>query len=632
MNLYFRICLVLTGLFVTSLAHAQDLTATLAEGSYHVLGGETVNASASVPEGFEPVNGSVAYVYDPDFYFYMHGYQLDPKFDRRAELKQYGYVVVYAAGDPGGNYRTTPSWITHTAFSASSADSHVTLSYSYNATYVPVMRGYQSFLIYSNVKRTPAATHLYVFDDKPVFGPGNYLMTGDGPEAAVTLSLFSPDAAQGSSAIEIQTSRNTGGSHWKFMLFANGNAAAYQGADLRAYSKLAFYAKASRDVVLQGGFGTGDDSGSMPIAPLKLTTTYQRFEVDISKLDRSDINTLLWVYLHKAVNPVDFTNLSVFLDGIELLTSAAAKDAVITVDSGTDSLDGVCKRNGARTGKCNLRAALALAAQVAGKVDVRVEVDQTVSLDQITVAPGSERIAISGVGGQKAIEGAGRLRLFQVQAGAKLVLSRLTIRNFNVVGGGAILNQGDLTLDGVRVSDNSSQCTATGVMNTSVWCSAGALTNNGTLALRGGTSFERNVVLASASTAAQTYAYAHGGAIVNTGSLTIDGEVLFADNTSDASAISGWHGSMPTDAEASSSGGAIYHTGGRIAVTGGGVGHCTFRHNEARAEAMPNTGTGGRASSVGGAIDASAALDIPAGACQFSENVAGQDPDIHVQN
>ena len=59
MNLYFRVCLMLTGFFVTGLAHAQDLTATLADGSYHVLGGETVHASASVPEGFEPLPAPV---------------------------------------------------------------------------------------------------------------------------------------------------------------------------------------------------------------------------------------------------------------------------------------------------------------------------------------------------------------------------------------------------------------------------------------------------------------------------------------------------------------------------------------------------------------------------------------------
>jgi hypothetical protein len=623
--------MVLTGLLISSLAHAQDLTATVADGSYHVLGGETVQASASVPEGFEPVNGNVAYVYDPNFYFYMRGYQVDPSFDRRAEFKSYGYVVVDAAGDPGGNYRTAPSWITHTGFSASYAESRVTLSYSYNASYVPVMRGYQGYIIYSNLKRTPAASQLYVYDDKLVFGPGNYLMTGDGPEAAVTLSLGSPDAAQGSSAIEVQTSRNTGGSHWKLMLFANGNAAAYKGADLRAYTKLAFYAKASRDVVLQGGFGTGDDSGSMPIAPLKLTTKYQRFELDISRLDRSDINTLLWVYLHKSVNPVDFTNLSVFLDGIELLTSGASQDGVITVDSGSDSLNGLCKANGSRTGKCNLRAALALAATIPGKVDVRIEVDQTVSLDQIVVTPTSERVSISGVGGQKVIKGAGQLRLFQVQAGASLALTRLAISNFNVWDGGAILNDGDLTLDGVRVSDNSAQCSGTGAMTSFAMCSGGALSNHGTLALRGGTSFENNIVLARSSTASFTNASAGGGAILNSGVLTIDGEVLFADNISDASATSGWHNGAPSGASASSSGGAIWHAGGRLSVVGGGVGHCTFRHNSALAEASTSDGSTGQAMSVGGAISSLAELQIPAGACQFSENVAGQDPDIHVQ-
>jgi hypothetical protein len=623
--------MVLASLMLTGVVHAQDLTAVVADGSYRVLGGDTVSNATVLPKGFEPVNQNVAYVYDPNFHFYMRGYNVDPAFDRRAEFQSYGYVVVDAAGDPGGNYRTAPSWITHTGFSATTDMSRVTVTFSYDATYVPVMRGYQSYIIYANLKRTPAATHLYVYDEKLVFGQGNYLLTGDGPEALATLDMGSPDATQGTRAIQVQTTGNTGGTHWKLMLFANGNAAAYKGTDLRPYTKLVFYAKASRNVVLQGGFGTGDDTGFAPFAPMQLTTQYKRFEVDISKLDRSDINTPFWVYLHKSLNPVDFTNLSVFIDGVELLTNAASSDATIVVDSGNDSLDGSCARDGKRTGRCNLRAALDLASQVTGRANIRVEVDQNVSLGQMLVSANSESVSITGVAGKKALKGTAPGRLFYIEPNAALTLSSLSVQNFDYFNGGALVNDGDLTLDGVRVSDNSVRCFGIGAGSSFATCYAGALDTHGTLKMRGGSSFERNVVVASASTASNPVATASGGAIANSGDLTIDGEVLFADNAADASATAGYHNGAPSSASASATGGAIWHTHGRLAVIGGGVHHCTFRNNSTLATAFTATGSVGSQASAGGAISSLAELSIPDGACTFSNNSADLDPDIHQQ-
>src|SRR5687767_9539312 len=104
--------------------------------------------------------------------------------------------------------------------------------------------------------------------------------------------------------MEVRTSQDSGkGSHWKLMLFANGNAAVFNGVDLREYDRLVFQAKASRNVTLLGGFGTGDDSGHVGLPAMALTTNYQQFEIDLSAINRRDINTLLWVYLHKFANP-----------------------------------------------------------------------------------------------------------------------------------------------------------------------------------------------------------------------------------------------------------------------------------------------------------------------------------------
>jgi hypothetical protein len=318
-----RVCLGIAAisLGLSATAHAQQLTDVLVDGNYAVLGGETITATAPVTTGYAPVNDQVAFVYDPEFHFFMRGYYTDPAYDRRDTYRNVGYVVVAAAGDPGGYYRTPPAWLTHEAFSTTYGDGAVSLSYRYGATYVPTRRGFQSFIVYANVERTDTAASLPIYDDALTFGRGNYLLTGDGPEQVSWLDLGATGAAAGTSAIEIRTTADGGGSHWKLMLFANGAAAGYDGVDLSAYRTLVFHARANRDVVLQGGFGTADDSGAVSFPALAVGTAYRRFEIDLSAVDRSDVNTPFWIFLHKALNPVDFTDLAVWIDGIELVAA-----------------------------------------------------------------------------------------------------------------------------------------------------------------------------------------------------------------------------------------------------------------------------------------------------------------------
>jgi hypothetical protein len=609
----------------SSLARAQDITDVIAEGSYRTLGGETVSASATLPEGWAPINDRVTYVYDPQFYFFMRGYASDPRFDRRAENGAYGYVVVYAAGDPGGIYQGTPAWITHDGFSASVADGAVDLSYRYNASRVPTMRGYQSFLVYTNLEKTSPASSLHVYDDKLSFGAGNYLLTGDGPEQAATLLIQGDEAARGKHAIEVRTDeRSTPGTHWKLMLFARGSAAAFHGIDLSAYSRLAFHARASREVWLQGGFGTGDDSGNLGFSPLHLTTAYQRFEIDLSRLDRGDVNTLLWVYLHEQLNG-DLRNVSVFLDGIELLADVPADAGTIVVDRASDGDDGACSA-GEFTGQCNLRAALALAA---GRT-ASIHVDVDASLGGAIQVPAGSHLTITGSGAQKLLEGAGWGRLFDIGADASLALENLAIRNFSSNDGGAIRNEGELTLRGVLVADNSATCSGVGAMTAYATCWGGAVANYGKLVIGGGTRFEGNVTQAQAWTASFTNASATGGAITNNGELVIDGPVTFSANTADAMAVSGVHPSRLAGANASAIGGAIF-SGGKLSVIGAGIGRCVFSDNSAVSTATtPFPGTVADARSFGGAVAGGGEVDISDGACTFSGNDAAVDPDLHV--
>ena len=318
-------------LTVSSAAFAADGHEVLAWGNFDHLGSTTTSVSVDyTTKGRVPVNDKWIYVYDPTFYFSLAG--VIPPSDRFAELANYGFVVVAAAGDPGGNYLTQPPFFGVTSFTSSydPAIPLLNMSLSYQATYVPTMRGFQSYFIYYNYKQVAPPTELVVYDsdrffwpsDKSglAFGSQNYLLTGDGEQTGATFSTWSPDAYLGPAAMEVHTQQDSGvGTHWKLMLFAHGNAASYDGIDLTGYDKLVFYAKASRPATLLGGFGTGDDSAQRGFAPIALTTAYQRVELDLSGLDLHDINTLLWVYLHKSVNSFDFSDVSVLVDNVKFI-------------------------------------------------------------------------------------------------------------------------------------------------------------------------------------------------------------------------------------------------------------------------------------------------------------------------
>jgi hypothetical protein len=633
-NLRLIFSVLFWSLWLGNAASAQELSAVVHSGNHDVLGSAVVHADKAMPAGWAPVNDEVAFVYDPQFYFFMRGYGTDATHDKRALYRSFGYVVVAAAGNPGGNATETP-WITNESFAATFVEGLATVDYGYHTTYVPTLRGYQSYIIYTNLERTGSTGSRFVYDDALQFGAGNYLLTGDGPQQAAQLRFDAGpgEAAQGSRAISLYISHDTPGSHWKLMLFANGAAAAFPGVDLSAYDRLVFYAKASRNVNLHGAFGTGDDSGSRGFPTLNLTTQYQRFEIDLRAVNRSDVNTPFWVYMHKSSNPFSWAGTSVYLDGIELVGEPTGEDAAIVVDQTWDSLDGACATDGSRTGSCNLRAAVAAAAQVDGPVSVAVTTYQSLSLGQITVPAGADIGVVGTTADRTSVygQGQGGGRLFQVQEGAALSLAELWVSNFAANDGGAINNQGELTLDGVTVSDSTASCSGTGAMTAFATCWGGAIVNSGRLVLRGGSQFHRNVSLASASTASYTTATSGGGALVNSGELVLDGPVAFANNTADASATSGPHGNMPSGAWASASGGAIWHTGGSLTVTGAAVGRCSFSGNAAIASASA-VSEPGTAASVGGAIAAQpgATLDIPSGACTFSENSAQTGPDVYV--
>lgn len=156
-----------------------------------------------------------------------------------------------------------------------------------------------------------------VYDDELVYGASNYFLTGDGQHRFTEVDFASSVARSGTSAIAINTLQDGGyGTHWKLMLFANGASPALTGINLNGKTTISFWARASRTVQLMGAFGTGEDTAVRGFNAMQLTTEYQRFSLDLTGLNLSDINTFMWVYLHKDLNPFNFTGVTVYLDDI----------------------------------------------------------------------------------------------------------------------------------------------------------------------------------------------------------------------------------------------------------------------------------------------------------------------------
>jgi hypothetical protein len=137
------------------------------------------------------------------------------------------------------------------------------------------------------------------------FGVNNYLVAGNGLEQYLIVDFNSQYF--GAKKINIRYP-NPGplipvapNLHWKLMLFANGNTPAYNGIDLSAYKKLVVQAKSNAKAKLNVNFGTADDSGlknvgviSFNESPYETVNAFKTYEFDISDVNKSDINTLVW--------------------------------------------------------------------------------------------------------------------------------------------------------------------------------------------------------------------------------------------------------------------------------------------------------------------------------------------------
>ncbi len=312
-----------------------------------------------------------------------------------------------------------------------------------------------------------------------------------------------------------------------------------------------------------------------------------------------------------------------------------AMAARILVDRTTDSTDGVCSTDGSSGGQCNLRAAVALAQASGAKASIVLGVDSLVELGDIPLSPASALDLSISAESPRRIEGIDAYRLFTVGTNVTLSLDNVAIASFAQWGdnafGGALYNSGSVRTTRTIFEGNTAHCSAGGAMTAHATCAGGAIVNAGRITLGEDSRFIDNASKAEAWTAAYTTASALAGAIANSGELVIEGSVEFRDNTSSAMAQSGIH-PLPGGAKSSSMGGAI-QSGGSLIVRGAAIGHCVFADNSAVATAGAASAEGtATSSSAGGAIAYAGTLELPEGACTFTNNRADSDADLHFQD
>ncbi|MCW2963249.1 MAG: hypothetical protein JWO17_501 [Actinomycetia bacterium] len=234
------------------------------------------------------------------------------------------------------------------------------------------------------------------------------------------------------------------------------------------------------------------------------------------------------------------------LGGTSSAGLARSLSTVFTVDSTDDTVD-VAPGNGMcadAVGACTLRAAIQEADATAGAVQITVPAG-TYSLTianpstpfgvipTIANEPAtgdldvSGQVTIAGAGvGQSVVSAEYLDRVFQIVAGANVVLQGLTIQHgqpFDCAGGVGVYNGGTLDLERVDVFSNVGSCgTGGGIYN------AGTLTANATtidgngVSNSGGGIFNAGIATFSAATfSSNSVVFGGGGGITNAGSLTL---------------------------------------------------------------------------------------------------------------
>lgn len=254
--------------------------------------------------------------------------------------------------------------------------------------------------------------------------------------------------------------------------------------------------------------------------------------------------------------------------------------------SDTNTSDGVCDTDAAAGEQCTLRAAIQTANANAGTETIIFDPSvfataQNISIPSAGLPTISSSMNIAGPGeALLTLTGGGGTRLFTTNAGVVFSLEGMTIAGSSSLNGGAMFNQGALTISHVTFSNNTATNTA----------------NGGAIYTQGGS------LRVSDSTFTGNTAGGSGGAIHNqTGTVRISNST-FTNNTSNETGPATGGGAIYINSSSSLT--AIGSSFINNSVSGGGYGgaimvvnspgvitNCTFGNNSA--------GTGG-----GGAINA----------------------------
>jgi CSLREA domain-containing protein len=339
---------------------------------------------------------------------------------------------------------------------------------------------------------------------------------------------------------------------------------------------------------------------------------------------------------------------------------AAPADVTVTTASDTTAVDGVC----------SLREAIAAAAAHASTADcpgVAASGTTTIALGatsyplgaQLEVPLGAD-IALAGAGTATTKIGPSLGRVLQIDAGATVALSQLTITGGSVpagaagtavtngangAAGGGILNNGTLAATDVTIANNTSgsgghgfnATAANGATNGGNGGDGGGIDNVGTLTATritftgnatgpgggGGTGFSATTPGGSPSNGASAGTSGAGGALRNSGTATLTA-ATFTANATAAAAVGGAGGGGVAAAGNSGSGGGGGTSGnggaidssGPLSINGGTI---TGNHTGdggsggdggAAATAIPGGGGNGGSGGSGGATKSTAALTL----------------------
>jgi hypothetical protein len=274
-----------------------------------------------------------------------------------------------------------------------------------------------------------------------------------------------------------------------------------------------------------------------------------------------------------------------------------------TVTTLGDAAGSVTPDGAGKFNATTLRAAITATEHHAGADTVRfaASLAGTIKLTK-TLPTITGMLAIAGPGQNKlAISGENRCRVFDIEYGADVTISALTIRNANAgdgdygVGGGAVArNSGNLTFNDVALTHNAGFQGAV-VYNfdyASLTINHSTVTDTAVV-YAGGAIYNRGVVRISYSTFSRnSTSQIYGGAIMNipfdiAAQLYID-HSTFSDNWAQdaAGAIANWgYGSTVSITDSTLSGNrALDNNGGAISCGDGGpiiIANCTFAGNTA---------------------------------------------------